>query len=87
MNNTQAQTALTSYGIDSQCIRRHINHKNIYMFYVIILGLHIDTFWKPFYLLCLYSQNIYGGKDVTCVYNFQQILDNFSSGVLTYCWK
>ena len=42
------------------------------MFYVIILGLHIDTFWKPFYLLCLYSQNIYGGKDVICVYNFQK---------------
>lgn len=57
---------------------------NIYVFSVIILGLHIDTFWKPFYLLCVYSQNIYGGKDIICVYNFQKILDNFSPGVLFF---
>lgn len=38
--------------------------KHICVIYVIILGVHMDTFWKPFYLLCVYSQNIYRGKDV-----------------------
>ena len=86
MNNAQKQLTLTSYEIYSQCVCRYINHTYMCDLCNYFRCAHGYILEAILFALCLFTKYIQRKRCYQC-FKSQQILENFSSGVLTFCWK